>query len=560
MKRIAAYCRVSTDKDDQLNSLENQKEFFKDYIQKNGEWEFADLYVDEGISGTNIRKRTGFKQMIKDGENNKFDLLITKEISRFARNTLDSIYYTRKLKSLGIGVIFLNDNINTLDADSELRLTIMASIAQEESRKTSERVKWGQKRQMEKGVVFGSKVFGYDLKNGKLYVTEKEADIVRLIYQLYLEDGMGTHQLAKELENRGIPTPTGAKQWSNATIFKILKNEKYIGNLVQKKSITVDFLTHKKKRNLGEEELVIKENTHEPIIERVVFDAIQREIERRRTFIFDYSKYSNRYAWSGKIECGLCGGKFTRRIRHKGKNCQAVVWQCLTNSKYGAEKLNKVGEKVGCNLKAIRESVLEKLFTLVLKDIIKNKNKIISNLENAIVKVLEDTQVSDQIKDIANQVSKLKKHKDKLIELYNEDLLSKPEFKEKNDDYNRLIEQFNFKLSELNTIEDKIKENKKIIKKIKTMISQLVNAQVFSEKVCRELLQKIIIYGPDHIKITLNGSIEKEFFFDQSHVPILKTQSLYHLVFPWLQELACYIFEIDTSRMLPILHQDHHIV
>jgi DNA invertase Pin-like site-specific DNA recombinase len=208
MKRVCAYCRVSTEQDDQLNSLENQKRYFEEYISRNLEWEFCGLYVDEGISGTSVTKRTGFKQMVADAEARKFDLLLTKEISRFARNTLDSIFYTRKLKSLGVGVVFMNDNINTLEPDSELRLTIMSSIAQEESRKTSERVRWGQKRQMEKGVVFGDSVFGYHLNGGKLTVNQDEAKTLRLIFDLYLS-GMGVTNVCKELENRGILTPRG---------------------------------------------------------------------------------------------------------------------------------------------------------------------------------------------------------------------------------------------------------------------------------------------------------------------------------------------------------------
>ena len=214
-KRIVAYCRVSTDQDDQLNSLENQKNFFERYINKNLEWRFCGLYVDEGISGTSTKKRKGFNNMIADAELGKFDMILTKEISRFARNTLDSIFYTRKLKSQGIGVLFMNDNINTLEPDAELRLTIMSSIAQEESRKTSDRVRWGQKRSMENGVVFGVSVYGYNLKDGKLTINENEAKIVRLVFDLYLNEGMGTYLLCKELENRGIPSPSGSPVWKN---------------------------------------------------------------------------------------------------------------------------------------------------------------------------------------------------------------------------------------------------------------------------------------------------------------------------------------------------------
>ena len=182
MQKVAVYCRVSTDKEDQINSLENQKKYFTEYIEKNPSYKLTKIYVDEGVTGTSTKKRHSFCEMMKDAQNHTFDLILTKEISRFARNTLDSILYTRKLKALGIGVIFMNDNINTLDADAELRLTIMSSIAQEESRKTSDRVKWGQKRRMEQGVVFGRDMLGYDVRNGMLYINEEGAKTVRLFF------------------------------------------------------------------------------------------------------------------------------------------------------------------------------------------------------------------------------------------------------------------------------------------------------------------------------------------------------------------------------------------
>lgn len=196
MLRVAAYCRVSTDKEDQTNSFESQKLYFENEIRKNPDWELVKIYADEGISGTSTKKRTEFNNMIRDAKNGKIDRIITKEVSRFARNTVDTLQYTRDLKSKGIGVLFCNDNINTLDSDGELRLTIMASIAQEESRKTSERVKWGQKRRMEQGVVFGRNILGYHLKDGVLTVNEEEAKLVRHIFNKYLE-GKGLHIICR---------------------------------------------------------------------------------------------------------------------------------------------------------------------------------------------------------------------------------------------------------------------------------------------------------------------------------------------------------------------------
>ncbi len=438
MKRVVAYCRVSTEKDDQLNSLENQKSYFEDYINKNLQWRFVGIYVDEGISGTSINKRTGFKQMIEDAEHKKFDLLLTKEISRFARNTLDSIFYTRKLKSLGIGVYFMNDNINTLDPDSELRLTIMASIAQEESRKTSDRVKWGHKRQMEKGVVFGNGIYGYSLTNGKLFVNEEHAKIVRLIYSLYLNDGMGTHILCKELESRGILSPSGSAKWKNASILRMLKNEKYIGTLKQKKEITVDYLSHKKKINEGEEEYIIIENNHEPIIDKETFYKVQDEIVRRRTTTLDKSKHSNRYVWSGKIECNHCNSKFKRKIWNGKSANPQYVWQCSNNIKYGSEKINGNNEMVGCNSKAVHEAALKEALLSALDSVIENRQKIAKELKRVIKQVITTADNhTDEIQSIEADILRLDNRKTKLIELYTDNSISRPEFDKTNDQYNK---------------------------------------------------------------------------------------------------------------------------
>ena len=277
-KRVAAYCRVSTDHEDQANSFENQQRYFRQYIQRHPDWELYDIFADEGLSGTTTKKRKAFNRMIACARNGEIDLILTKEISRFARNTLDSISYTRELKRIGVGVIFMNDNINTLDGDAELRLAIMSSIAQEESRKTSERVKWGQKRQMEQGVVFGRSMLGYDVKDGKMTINEEGAEVVRLIFHKFVKEGKGTHVICRELQEAGIG-PMRAKEWRNTVILRLLRNEKYCGDLVQKKTYTPDYLSHNKKYNKGQEEFVIIKDHHAPIISREVFDEANRILD-----------------------------------------------------------------------------------------------------------------------------------------------------------------------------------------------------------------------------------------------------------------------------------------
>ncbi len=507
MKRVVAYCRVSTDASDQLNSLENQKTYFRQYIDKNLDWEFIEIYVDEGISGTSINKRNGFKKMIKDAENKRFDLVITKEISRFARNTLDSIFYTRKLKELNVGVYFMNDNINTLDPDSELRLTIMAGIAQDESRKTSERVKWGQKRSMEKGVVFGTSVLGYNLSDGKLSINESESKIVKLIFDLYLNHGMGTHVLCKELENRGILSPSGSKSWKNASLLKILKNEKYMGILKQKKEITVDYLSHKRKRNRGSEEYIIIENNHELIIDRDTFCRAQEEIQRRQAFTFDSSKYSNRYAWSGKLECAYCKSKFKRRIWSKRDGSKMIAWQCSNAIKYGKEKINAQNEKVGCNCRSLNELILQELFLTVLSSIIKNRKKIIREVKQAIYQAIsEDTAVESDITVNKNEIDKINFKKAKLIELFTDGQIKREEFNKINSSYNRQIEVFE---GIVENIRKNLNSKKELAEKmtiIEKTIMNIAEIQEFSGEVCKILLNKLIVKDREELTFYINGT------------------------------------------------------
>jgi DNA invertase Pin-like site-specific DNA recombinase len=337
MKRIAAYCRVSTDRSDQANSFESQQRFFKEYIEREPLWELAGIYADEGVSGTSTKKRKAFNEMIEAAKSGCFDFIITKEISRFARNTLDSIHYTRELKRYGVGVLFLGDNINTLDADSELRLTIMSSIAQEESRKTSERVKWGQRRRMEQGVVFGRDLLGYDVRGGKLFINEDGAKTVRLIFSKFINENKGTHTIARELTEAGIKSMRAA-EWNNTVVLRVLRNEKYCGDLVQKKTLTPDYLSHEKKYNRGEEELIIIKDHHEPVVSREIFAAAKRLLDGRALSQKDKAKYSNRYAFSGKIKCGLCGSSYVARKR------KHLIWRCYK----------------GCGNKGVRDETVKK--------------------------------------------------------------------------------------------------------------------------------------------------------------------------------------------------------
>lgn len=509
MKRVVAYCRVSTDKDDQANSLESQVAYFKKYIKDNKEWEFVEIYVDEGISGTSTKKRKAFNKMIGDAELNLFDLILTKEISRFARNTLDSIFYTRKLKDLGIGVIFLNDNINTLDPDSELRLTIMSSIAQEESRKTSERVKWGQKRQMEKGVVFGRNILGYELTGGVLTVNEKEAEIIKDIFKMYVNDGMGTHTIAKNLQDRGILTKNGGKEWTNTNIFKILRNEKYMGDLIQKKTITPNYLTHEKKYNKGEEEFVIIENHHESIIDKETFKKAQKETERRRTFKLDNGKHSNRFLFSGKLKCGICNSNLVGRSRNTNART-GKVWLCYAKAKYGKIHKNGQGDTVGCTASEINNKILEGLLHGILIDLVKNKEDVIKEVEKAVINVIsETTKKTDDVKNILSEIEQLESKKQKSIDLYFDNIISKDQLKAITQKYDKQLEFFKNKVEFIKKQEQIISNQQTIIDKVKNNVKQIVNGEVFSEEVCRQILDKVVVHNKTNFDVYLRSGINE---------------------------------------------------
>ena len=330
MLKIASYCRVSTDKEDQANSFETQKRYFREYIKQHPDWELYEIYADEGISGTTTKKRTQFNRMMADAYEGRFRMIITKEVSRFSRNILDTIAYTRELKAMGIGVIFATDRINTLDPESEMLLSYLASMAQEESRRTSARVVWGQTRQMERGVVFGQSLLGYEVKNGVLTIEPEGARIVRLIFHKYALEQMGTGQIARYLTDKGYRTYRGSDQWRANTVIKILNNEKYVGDLVQKKTYTPDFLTHAKRVNRGQVPLVINKNHHEPIVSREVWDLTQERLRQNNKHGSKAGGHSNRYVFSGKIRCGECGSTFVGRSKYRNDGTRIRRWSCGT--------------------------------------------------------------------------------------------------------------------------------------------------------------------------------------------------------------------------------------
>ena len=502
-KRVAAYCRVSTDNDDQANSFESQQRYFRQYIERNPDWELYAIFADEGISGTNTKKRKEFNRMIACAKNGDFDLIITKEISRFARNTLDSIFYTRDLKKHGVGVIFLNDNINTLDGDAELRLAIMSSIAQEESRKTSERVKWGQKRQMERGVVFGRSMLGYDVKDGKLYINEDGAKIVRLIFRKFVDEGKGTHVIARELRKEGI-SPMRVKEWSNTVILRVIRNEKYCGDLVQKKTYTPDFLSHEKKYNRGQEEFVILKDHHEPIISRELFNKANRILDAKSLSQEGKAKHSNRYPFSGKIKCGRCGASYVARYRTRKDGSQYKAWRCFEGAKHGSPHIDKAGNQVGCSGTSIRNEETIHIMYLVCKQLTIDRQKIADNLIKTINKVISLDMTGADTNTLEEKKEAAQKKRTDLIDLYTSGDIDRDEFTALRAKYDAEIDSLKSMMESMEKQQVVIAKQKELMEDIKNAVDELIGGIEYEDEFYTQLLDKMVINDRENIDVYLN--------------------------------------------------------
>lgn len=325
-KRVAAYARVSTEQDEQQNSYETQLRYYATYIQGNPEWEFVKVYADEGISGTSLKHRDEFKQMVEDAKAGKIDLILTKSISRFSRNTVDSLTVTRELKKCGVEVQFEKENVSSFDTGAELVFTMLSSVAQEESRSISENVKWGHQRRMERGMtqVAFSHFLGYEKgKDGEWVINEKEAAVVREIYDLFL-GGKTIRSIAQHLTEKGIKTPGGKDIWRTQTVNSILQNEKYKGDALLQKTYVADFLTKEIRKNHGERKQIYVVKHHPAIIEPERFDLVQQELKRRSKYQL---QLSNNSPFTTRIVCGDCGTFYGHKVHH-GKD----VWYC--NHKY----------------------------------------------------------------------------------------------------------------------------------------------------------------------------------------------------------------------------------
>lgn len=366
LRRVAAYARVSTDLPEQLTSYEAQIRYYTDYIKNHDGWEFAGMYTDEGITGTSTKHREGFKQMIADALDGKIDLIITKSISRFARNTVDSLTAIRNLKAQGIECYFEKENINTFDGRGELLLTIMSSLAQEEARSVSENCTWGLRRRFAEGKVSVpfKNFLGYDRDaDGNLAVNKSQAKLVRRIYGMYLS-GIGAGAIANTFSQENIPAPSGGSKWYASTVKSILTNEKYKGDALLQKTYTEDFLTKSKKINNGEVQQYYVKNNHEPIIEPRIFDMVQ-EIMRKG------NRRISAHVFSGKVICGRCKSVYGSRVWHSSDKYRRRVWQCCRS----------LSGEAKCAAPHLYDEQIENAFLSALNKLLSAKNNIRGDFE-----------------------------------------------------------------------------------------------------------------------------------------------------------------------------------
>lgn len=369
-RRVVGYARVSTDHEDQATSYAAQVDYYTNYIKGRDDWEFAGIYTDEGISATNTRKRTGFKQMVKDALDGKIDLIITKSVSRFARNTVDSLTTIRKLKEQNVECYFEKENIWTFDGKGELLLTIMSSLAQEESRSISENVTWGHRKRFQDGKVsFAySRVLGLEKgPNGTIVVNKEEAVIVKRIFKMFIE-GLTPHTIAETLTKEGIKSPGGKDRWNSQTVRRMLSNEKYKGDALLQKQFTVDYLQKKVKKNEGEVPQYYVEGNHEAIIEPTLFDLVQVELERRSRG--NTGRYSGVSIFSTKIKCGDCGNWYGSKVWHSNDKYRRTIYRC--NHKFKGE--------VKCKTPHLVEEEIKAAFIKALNILLENKDEILENL------------------------------------------------------------------------------------------------------------------------------------------------------------------------------------
>lgn len=524
--RVTDYSRVSTDNIRQKNSLKNQIEHFDEMIKQNENWTYIQGYADEGITGTSDIKRNDFMKMIEDAKSGKFDLIITKEISRFSRNTLDSIKYTRELLSHGVAVLFVNDNINTALPDSELRLTIMASMAQDEIRRLSERVKFGMHRSIKNGNILGNdRLFGYNKNklSGKLEINEKEAEILREVYDMYIIDNLSLNQIVKKLNERNIKTGAN-KDFCVTTLSRMLRNPKYKGYYCGKKTEIIDYMT-KRVKYFEMDDWIMYEDKERipPIVSEEQWDkTFDKLISRSKSFKQNASSsisegrilYQIRYPLSSKLKCSTHNTPFYRR--KLSRNSNEIVWCCAEYLKNGKEK---------CETPLVRQSEIYSIFDDIIKELSINLDEVSNMLISLYETNKNNINIDDNINRFNKDIEDIEIKKDKLLELNISGNLSNEEFKKRNDNYNTEIKEIESKIANLIVSKKNFENIENKNKKLETILKQKTFSNTTKDRLIELLLNKIIVSpikdNRDDIELKLFLNFSETFVNNINHNTIV---------------------------------------
>lgn len=490
---VTWYSRVSTDKEAQLHSLQNQIDYYNKFIKSVPNWHFVEGYYDEGISGKSAEKRDGFLRMIDDGMNGKFNLIITKELSRFARNTVESIQYTRNLLNNNVGIFFESDAINTFLPDMDFKLTIMSGMAQDELRKLSERVRFGFKSSIEKGVVLGNDViWGYKKDNGKLVIDEEEAKIVRKIFEMYA-DNKGFRVIGEELKKQGYYNRKG-NPFSYSTLSGIIKNVKYKGYYCGHKSEKIDYMLDKIK-HIDEKDWIVYKDYEKvpPIVSEELWNKAN-DIYKKKSIknLYPNISFCGRYPYSGKIICGEHNVAYQRTV-FRGKYGEKELWECKNYKDKGTK---------GCNTAHIYTSELNEILKTIFEDIVKNKNEIVFELIKLYKEIFEETDIQKSIDKYKYKLDDLKRKKDLLLDLLLKARIGEEEFSKRNNEFNSQIKEYESRVNDLIRERDKTED---LSKKAEFLRSAIEKKMEFDNgidtAVIDNILEKIIVNRTDDDKV-----------------------------------------------------------
>lgn len=496
-RRTAAYARVSTDSEEQLTSYSAQVDYYTNYIKSRDDWEFVSVYTDEGITGTNTKHREGFKRMVADALAGKIDLIVTKSVSRFARNTVDSLTTVRQLKEKGVEIYFEKENIWTLDSKGELLITIMSSLAQEESRSISENCTWGQRKRFADGKVTVpfKRFLGYDRgSDGNLVLNKDEAVIIRRIYSMFLQ-GMTPHGIAARLTADGIKSPGGKDKWNAGAVRSILTNEKYKGDALLQKSYTVDFLTKKKKVNEGEIPQYYVEGNHEAIIQPEVFELVQRELARRKG---STGKPSGVHIYSNKIKCGQCGSWYGSKVWHSKTKYRKCVWRC--NRKFDNEH--------HCTTPHFTEAEIQAMFIVVVNQLISQKESIIAALEASLETAFDTTALEVELTEVQGEIMVVSDRIQSCIYENAHVALDQEEYQKR---YGALSDRFDKAKARFEEIEEAIGSKQSRRAAIETFLNNLRDANIvdnFEVSLWCGLLDFVTVYSRDNVVFTFRNGTE----------------------------------------------------